>query len=441
VAQAMVVAGVMSGTSADGVDVALCRISGGVGGVPRVKVLGHVGFRYSKAVRAAVLTAMEGGATTTGELSRLNWRLGAIYAECVEKAAAKFGVKVGLVGCHGQTVYHEAAPQGARGHEAALERPAGARMRTADSSASLRNDKQKAVGTDNLASLRNDKNRVRSTWQMGEASVIAERLRVPVVSDFRPADLAAGGQGAPLVPMLDYCMFRSAKVNRVLQNLGGIGNLTAIPAGGGVDGVMAFDTGPGNMVIDQCMARLYGREFDRGGAVARTGRVLSAVVMEVLGDAYFSALPPKSCGREEFGPVFVSRFVSLCRRAGAEDKDEDVVATATALTTASVVDAYRRFVWGHLGAHRGARAPLAKTEFVVAGGGVKNATLMRMLREGLEPLGVRVRTMAELGVDAQAKEAVAFALLGWMTWNRMPGNVVSATGAKRAVVLGKVTFG
>jgi anhydro-N-acetylmuramic acid kinase len=189
------------------------------------------------------------------------------------------------------------------------------------------------------------------------------------------------------------------------------------------------------------LLRLYERGFARGGAVARTGRVLSAVVSEVLGDAYFSALPPKSCGREEFGPVFVSRFVSLCRRAGAEDKDEDVVATATALTTASVVDAYRRFVWGHLGAHRGARAPLAKTEFVVAGGGVKNATLMRMLREGLEPLGVRVRTMAELGVDAQAKEAVAFALLGWMTWNRMPGNVVSATGAKRAVVLGKVTFG
>jgi anhydro-N-acetylmuramic acid kinase len=450
VAEAMVVAGVMSGTSADGVDVALCRISGGVGGVPRVKVLGYVGFRYSKAVRAAVLTAMEGGATTTAELSRLHWRLGAIYAECVEKAAAKFGVKVGLVGCHGQTVYHEAAPLGApgheaaplgaRGHEAALERPAGARMRTADSSASLRNDKQKAVGTDNLASLRNDKRKaVPSTWQMGEASVIAERLRVPVVSDFRPADMAAGGQGAPLVPMLDYCMFRSAKVNRVLQNLGGIGNLTAIPAGAGVDGVMAFDTGPGNMVIDACMARLFGKAYDRGGVVGRRGRVLKGVVDGVLREGYFSALPPKSCGREEFGASFVDRFIALCRKAGGSDAD--VVVTATALTAASVVDAYRRFVWGHLGAHRGARAPLAKTEFVVAGGGVKNATLMRMLREGLEPLGVRVRTIAELGVDAQAKEAVAFALLGWMTWNGMPGNVVSATGAGRTVVLGKVTYG
>ena len=182
--------------------------------MPRVKLLGHVGFGYPKAVRAAVLAAMDAKAISVAELSRLNWRLGEIYADCVEKAAAKFGVKVGLVGCHGQTIYHQGAAA-------------------------------KYLGAP-----------VRCTWQMGEASVIAERLRVPVVSDFRPADMAAGGQGAPLVPMLDYVMFRSAKVSRVLQNLGGIGNLTAIPAGAGVDGVMAFDTGPANMVIDACMERL-----------------------------------------------------------------------------------------------------------------------------------------------------------------------------------------
>ncbi len=264
--------------------------------------------------------------------------------------------------------------------------------------------------------------------------MVAERLRVPVVSDFRPADLAAGGQGAPLVPMLDYVMFRSAKVSRVLLNLGGIANLTAIPAGAGLDAVMAFDTGPGNMVIDACMARLFGRGFDRGGAVGRRGRVLTSVVDEVLREGYFSALPPKSCGREEFGAGFAERFIAMCREAGASDAD--VVATAAGLTAASVIDAYRRFVWGHVGQ----AAPLSKVEFVVAGGGVKNAALMGMLREGLEPLGVRVRAMAELGVEAQAKEAVAFALLAWMTWNRLPGNVVTATGAKRAVVLGKVTF-
>jgi anhydro-N-acetylmuramic acid kinase len=272
---------------------------------------------------------------------------------------------------------------------------------------------------------------------MGEASVIAERLRVPVVSDFRPADLAAGGQGAPLVPMLDYCMFRSAKVSRVLLNLGGIANLTAIPAGAGIDGVMAFDTGPGNMVIDACMRRLYGREFDKGGAMARSGNVLKDVVEKILQEKYFSALPPKSCGREQFGEAFVSRFVTTCRKADGSVRDEDVVAMATALTGASIVDAYRRFVWGHLGQ----AAPLSPLEFVVAGGGAKNAALIGMLRDGLESLKVKVRMMEELGVPAQAKEGVAFALLAWLSWFELPGNVPTATGAKRAVVLGKVSRG
>jgi anhydro-N-acetylmuramic acid kinase len=197
---------------------------------------------------------------------------------------------------------------------------------------------------------------------------------------------------------------------------------------------MAFDTGPANMVIDACMQRLFGKGFDRGGAVGRRGVALKGVVDEILREGYFSALPPKSCGREEFGAAFVSRFIGACRKAGASDAD--VVATATGLTAASVMDAYRRFVWTHVGQ----AAPLSKVELVAAGGGVKNAALMGMLREGLEPLGVRVRVMAELGVEAQAKEAVAFALLAWLTWNRLPGNVASATGAERAVVLGKVTF-
>src|SRR5665213_1010559 len=270
---------------------------------------------------------------------------------------------------------------------------------------------------------------------MGEASAIVERLHVPVVSDFRPADMAAAGQGAPLVPMLDYVMFRSAKVSRVLQNLGGIGNLTAIPAAGAAHEVMAFDTGPGNMVIDTCMQQLYGKAFDRGGVVARQGRVISPVVARILEGKYFAAPPPKSCGREQFGADFVSRFISLCRKAGAGDAD--VVATATALTAESVLHGYRKFVWGHLGL----RAPLAMTEFVVAGGGAKNAALMAMLGERLQPLGVKVRFMEELGVPAQAKEAVAFALLAWLTWFGLLGNIPSATGARRPVVLGKVTHG
>jgi anhydro-N-acetylmuramic acid kinase len=392
----MVVAGVMSGTSADGVDVAVCRVSPArvKGGTPLVKLLGHVGVAYPKTVRAAVLGAMDAEAIPVAELARMNWLLGEVYADAVEKAQNSLGVKIGLVGCHGQTVYHQGAAEKYLGRA------------------------------------------LRVTWQMGEAAVIAERLRVPVVSDFRPADVAAGGQGAPLVPMLDYCMFRSAKVSRVLLNLGGIANLTSIPAGAGVDGVMAFDTGPGNMVIDACMRRLYEREFDKSGVVARTGNVLKEVVETILKEGYFSALPPKSFGREQFGEVFVSRLIAMCRKAGGQkDRDEDVVATASALTAASIVDAYRRFVWGHVGK----AAPLSPVEFVVAGGGAKNDVLMGMLREGLEPLKVKVRMIEELGVPAQAKEAVAFALMAWLSWNGLPGNVPAATGARRAVVLGKIT--
>ena len=423
----MIVAGVMSGTSADGVDVAVCRITAGADvSAPRLKLLGHASFPYAKAVRAAVLRAMNAEAISAAELARLNWRLGAVYADCVMKACASFGVgvsavalshdahlsrgkaatktlpqapmghpgsgRLGLVGCHGQTIYHQGVAA-------------------------------KYLGAG-----------VRATWQIGEASVIAERLRVPVVSDFRPADLAAGGQGAPLVPMLDYCMFRSAKVSRVLQNLGGIGNLTALPAGCDAAGVIAFDTGPANMVIDLCMERLFGKRFDRGGAVGRRGQVLKEVVAEVLRESYFSALPPKSCGREEFGAGFADRFILRCRKLGASDKD--IIATATALTAESVLLGYRSFVGGHVGQ----AAPMAKVEYIVAGGGAKNAALVGMLRKGFGALGVKMRLMEDLGIPAQAKEGVAFALLAWLTWHRLPGNLVAATGAERAVVLGKVTF-
>jgi anhydro-N-acetylmuramic acid kinase len=394
-AKAMVVAGVMSGTSADGVDVALCRIAPGAREEdwPRVRLIGLLETAYPRAVRAAVLRVMEGEAVTAAQMSRLNWRLGDIYADCVEKAAEKFGVRVGLVGCHGQTVHHETRAR----------RTLGAAVRSAGRS---------------------------TTWQMGEAAMVAERMRCPVVSDFRPADVAAGGEGAPLVPMLDYCLFRSAKVGRVLLNLGGIANLTAIPAGAELDAVMAFDTGPGNMVVDRCMASLFGRKFDRGGAVARRGRVLCEVVERLMRERYFAAAAPKSCGREEFGSGFAERLIGMCREGGGTDAD--CVATATALTAESVVAAYRGFVQGRLEA--------AKVEICVAGGGVRNGTLMGMLREGFGGMGVRVRAMEELGVPAQAKEGVAFALLAWLTWNGRPGNVPAATGAGRAVVLGKVSW-
>ena len=383
-----VVAGVMSGTSADGVDVAVCRIGPGVrkGDTPRVKLIGMLSTPYPKAVRGEVLRVMEGEALPAAEMSRLNWRLGGIYADCVERAAKKFGVKVGLVGCHGQTVHHEAVAR-------------------------------RVLGT-----------AVRSTWQMGEAAVVAERMRCPVVSDFRPADLAASGQGAPLVPMLDWCLFRDGKRDRVLLNLGGIANLTWLPADCGLDDIKAFDTGPGNMVIDACIQRLYGRAFDRDGAVAARGRVIEAVLKRLLAMKDFSALPPKSFGREEFGAAFAERFLTMCKGA----RKEDTIATATALTAESVWLAFERFCW------TGSQRP---AQMLVGGGGARNGTLMRMLAERFAAAGVQVAPLEKVGMDAQAKEGVAFALLAWLTWNGMAGNVPAATGAKRPTILGKVSYG
>ena len=412
----MLVAGVMSGTSADGVDVAVCRIGPGRLKTPEVEVLGHRAFAYPKMVRKAVLGAMGAETISVAELSRLNWRLGALYADAVEATCVDLGIGAGaiapsreahlsrgraavkaghpasgqrvqLVGCHGQTLYHQA-----RGAE--------------------------YLGAE-----------VRATWQTGEAAVIAERMRCPVASDFRPADLAAGGQGAPLVSMLDAVMFRSAKVARVLANIGGIANVTALTAGAGIGDVLAFDTGPGNMVIDGCMRRLYGKEFDEDGTVARTGKVYAGEVMRAMREGYFAARPPKSCGREEFGDAFCTDFLARCRQAGATDAD--IVATATALTSSSMVEAYELFVKERLA---------GAVEFVVAGGGARNRTLMGMLSAAFAERGVKVRAMEELGVAAEAKEAVAFALLAWLMWWRLPGNVVGATGAARPVVLGKVCF-
>jgi anhydro-N-acetylmuramic acid kinase len=389
----MIVAGVMSGTSADGVDVAICRITAPTkpGGTPRIKLLHHAGFPYPVAVRAAILAAMNAESMSVAEMSRLNWRSGEIYADAIEKAIAAAGVKLDLVACHGQTIYHQAVAQTYLGKQ------------------------------------------VRATWQIGEASVLAERLRVPVVSDFRPADLAAGGQGAPLVPMLDYTQFRDATKSRVLLNLGGIANLTAIPAGASIDRVMAFDTGPANMVIDAAMLQLLGKKFDANGTIANRGTVLQDVIDAVLKEPFFLAAPPKSCGREEFGSSFATRLIEVCQAEAGSNYD--IIATATALTVQSILSAYRTFVWPHLGQS----APLAETEVIVAGGGARNRTMMRLLATEFEALCVVVRPMDDLGIPAQAKEAVAFALLGWLTWHRLPSNVKSATGAAREIILGKVT--
>ena len=390
----MIVAGVMSGTSADGIDVALVRISGSRSTL-KIKLLAHEHSSYSKAVRQAVLSAMNAGAARVADLARLNFLLGELYSDAVARACRRQHTNVELVGCHGQTLYHQGAASSFLGR------------------------------------------RLATTWQTGEGAIIAARLRVPVVSDFRPADMAAGGTGAPLVPLLDVAFYSHRKKLRVLQNLGGIGNLTIIPAGlhlYRMDRVVAFDTGPGNMVIDACSQKLLGTAYDINGGTAARGKVLTKALEKALKHPFFRRRPPKSAGREEFGREFVEEFLRWCGRRAAK---YDVLATATALTAASISKGLRAAL-----ARSGSVLPFRKSaaEFVVSGGGVANGTLMRMIAEQVQPLGFRVLTSDDLGMPSQAKEAVAFALLAFRTWNREPGNVPNATGATRPAVLGKVSY-
>jgi anhydro-N-acetylmuramic acid kinase len=385
----MIVAGVMSGTSADGINVALVRFL-----IPAhadkmhhaFELVGHAQYPYPRRVRAAVLAFMNANAAPVADLARLNFLLGELYSEAVLAAHHRFHVKADLIGCHGQTLYHQGEPSVFLGRKLA------------------------------------------ATWQTGEGAVIAARAGVPVVSDFRPADLAAGGKGAPLVPFLDYTLFRHPRIGRIVQNIGGIANLTAIPAGASPNDVIAFDTGPGNMVIDAVTEKLFGRPFDRGGKIAALGTVLNQVVSEILKRKFFGTKPPKTAGREEFGRDFVNQFLNLCTNC----RKQDIVATATALTARSIADAITRHVIG--------RSSGRFHEMVISGGGAKNSTLIAMLQDALAPTGIRLRFSDEFGLPSEAKEAVAFALLAYETWHRRPSNLPAATGAKRAAVLGKISY-
>jgi anhydro-N-acetylmuramic acid kinase len=385
--KAMIVAGVMSGTSADGIDVAVVRIEPGRQR-PKLTLIAHEGFPYPAVLREAILAAMNATSISTAELARLNWRLGLEYTDAVRKTVAKHGVKIDLVGCHGQTLYHQAKADRYAGRSFAC------------------------------------------TWQLGEAATIAQMLHVPVVSNFRPADMVAGGQGAPLVSLLDYVLFADAKRGRVLQNIGGIANMTAIPARAGADSLIAFDTGPGNMVMDALTQRLFDKPYDRGGMIAAHGKVIADVLETELKHRYYRLAPPRTAGREEFGREYAEGFLVACKKLSKVP--EDAVATATALTAESIVRSYTRFVSPKMDGK--------PVDYIVSGGGARNQTLMAMLEDRLTPMGCRLASIDGFGLPAEAKEAAAFALMAWQTWHRLPGNVPAATGAERAVVLGQVTY-
>jgi anhydro-N-acetylmuramic acid kinase len=247
--------------------------------------------------------------------------------------------------------------------------------------------------------------------------------------------MVVGGQGAPLVPLLDYVLFADSKRGRVLQNIGGIANLTAIPAGATPNDVIAFDTGPGNMVVDALTHQLFGTPFDRNGSLAAKGKVIAPALAAALRNRYFQLKPPRTAGREQFGREFAAKFLSSCQRHS--NKSEDALATATALTAETIAQSYKRFVLPKMN-RAGNRA--GRVDYIVSGGGARNRTLMAMLTERLEPLGCQLSTSDEFGLPIEAKEAAAFALLAWQTWHHLPGNVPAATGATRTAILGQITY-
>lgn len=368
----MRVAGLMSGTSLDGIDVAIVDISG-----KKIKPKAFHSIPYPKPVREALLS-VSNNITHTATISRLNFLLGALYADAIHETCRRTRVplkSIELIGMHGQTIFHEGQPVEYLGFKVA------------------------------------------STLQIGEAAVVAERTGIRTISNFRERDIAAGGKGAPLVPYVDYLLFRHRRIHRVGLNIGGIANITIIPAGAKRTQVIAFDTGPGNMIIDALVAHKTegAQRYDRDGRIARSAKIHARMLDAMLSDPYFALKPPKSAGREQFGHEFSSGLIATGIPI------DDLVATATEFTAQSIAQAI----------------PKNTQEVIAAGGGVRNRQIMRRLRELLRES--TITTTADHGIDPDAKEAIAFAILAHELVQGREANVPSATGARHAVLLGKIT--
>lgn len=377
-------AGVMSGTSLDGIDVAITRLEGS-GRELRMEFVGAYTTAFPDAVAEELRDVADAESYPVDRMNLLNARLALVYEEAVRAGAAACGVgvsKLALVGCHGQTVRHQPVPREFAGAT------------------------------------------VSATLQLGNGSALAALLGVPVVSDFRSADVALGGQGAPLVPYFDYVTLGSALENRIALNLGGIANLTTLPAGGQLSQITAFDTGPANMVMDGLTRRLLDRPFDRDGAMAAAGQPIGPLVQQVLSRPFFEAPPPKSAGRRSAGAGFGNEFVSWLLAQAPNATPQDLLATAVAITVESISLALERFV------------PFKPDVIIASGGGCRNAYLMKCLRSRTG----RVETSSEFGVDAAYKEALAFAILAHEAVNGVATGTPSVTGASRPAVLGSISW-
>lgn len=375
------VVGLMSGTSADGIDAVLTRITGS-GLTTKVEQLGFCFQPFDTATRQAILDICGGNSGGTREVCLLGAHLGKLYAQAVRELLKTTGVeKIDLIGNHGQTVYH--IPEDTL-----------------------------YLGTT-----------IRGTLQIGDPSYLAEEFGCPVVSDFRIRDMAAGGLGAPLVPYTEFLLYRSETEDVALQNIGGIGNVTLLPAGCALDEVTAFDTGPGNMVMDALVSKLTGGKlsYDDGGKLAASGKVIPELLARMLEDPYLAKQPPKTTGREYFGKDYVEKLLAF-----GDYPLVDILTTATRFTAETIALSLRRF------------APRLPARLVVGGGGSRNPTLLKFLQETLPE--VKVQIQEDLGLDSDAKEAVAFAILASEALFGICNNAPSATGAKHGVVMGRINL-
>jgi len=385
-AGARLLVGLMAGTSLDGVDAALVRLKGPAT-QPQVRLLGFTSVPYPSGVRRRVLQVAAGQPVPAGEISQLNFLLGALFADAAIEVCREAGIapeRLAGIGSHGQTIFHQGLPTLDAGHK------------------------------------------VSSTLQIAEPAVIAERTGAPVVANFRTADLAAGGQGAPLVPLVDYLLFRDRKQGAVALNIGGIANITVIPAGASAEDVYGFDTGPGNMIMDG-LVRAFTRgrrHYDTGGRLAARGKILDDILDRVLRFSFFRQPPPKSAGREQFGEEFTRRFF-LSRLPSA--RAEDLLRTANELTARTIAEALRRFVDPRVSVQR----------LIASGGGAHNQLLLSRIGELLPEM--QLMSSDAFGLPVDAKEAIAFAILADRTLKGLPGNLPAVTGARRALVLGSVS--
>jgi anhydro-N-acetylmuramic acid kinase len=378
--------GLMSGTSHDGISAAIVEINEQHS--PPARLIAFANYRYAERLRARLLRAAAGDGVGAAEISALNAELGHAFGRAAIAIARRAGIpleRLRFVASHGHTMFHLPPRTAARGQTP-------------------------------------------STLQLGESAVIAAMTRLPVVADFRPMDIAVGGEGAPLAPLAHLWIFGDRKLGRAVQNIGGIANLTYLPPGADSSRVTAFDTGPGVMLID-ALARKLSHDrlrMDRGGKMAARGTVSAPLIADLMRDPYFRRRPPKSTGREQFGAPYLERIEARAR--GLFVRGDDLIATVTALTARSIADACRRFAMP--------RGPV--DQLIATGGGARNPTLMRMLRTELN--GVEVLTAEQVGVNGEALEAVAFAILGYRMLRGEPGNIPSVTGARTPAILGKLTL-